>query len=539
MSTLPKSRPGKRSTPSPLSLPPAQYQPPPPSADPRARLAQAKEQLQNRVYETDLFAFVWAAWHVLEPSEMRDGWHLRLLCRELEAVTAGSTKNLLLNLPPRHGKSLIASVFWPVWEWISRPQEQYLCVSYDLALTQDLARRARDLIKSDWFQSRWGSRFALSDDQDAKGHYTNDRLGARISITVRGGATGKGGSRVLIDDAHNVKSVESDAEREGVLQWWGNVIKSRRNNPDAAFVVVMQRCHEQDLTGHILETEAGEWRHVCLPARAELPSAAYDPRTIEGEALWEEMYPIRALDELQRTMDPYAVSGQYQQRPVSRKGGLFDASRIEFVDRLPAGVSSIRAWDLGATSGGGDETAGILCSETEQGALYLSSFVVGQWGPAEVEQIIVQTAAIDGPSIPICLPQDPGQAGKSQGFVYVTRTLRGYDVRLRRPTGPKTTRAAPWASLVRLGQVFVVRGPGAKEFIAQVAVFPRGKRDDMIDAVSDGFAELCERGGGGGSLLSRDDLKRAGIVSRDEEQEEQDDDEYGQKAKRLPGGYRW
>jgi len=445
---------------------------------------------------------------------MKDGRHLRLICKELQKVTQGLTKNLLINLPPRHCKSMLVSIFWPVWEWISRPQEQFLCVSYDLALTQDLARRARDLIKSEWFQARWGKRFTLSEDQDAKGHYTNNKLGARISITVKGGATGKGGTRIIVDDPHNVKSIESDAEREGVLYWWGNVIKSRKNNPDAAFVVVMQRCHEEDLTGHILETEGPLWRHICLPARYEEgANSDYDPRTEEGEALWPEMYPTEVLDKLQETMDPYAVLGQYQQRPTSRKGGAIDTAWFKYVNARPAGAQWVRAWDFAGSDGKGDHTASLLVGSDEQGKIYLDGEegIYGQWGPGEVELTLQGIAIRDGKGIPIRIPQDPAQAGKSQVFQMITKLLVGWTVFAKVSSGSKLARAGGWIAQARVGNVYLVNGPWVAQFLKEAKMFPRGKADDYIDTVSAGFDELLEHGGGGAGFgLSKDDFARFG-----------------------------
>lgn len=443
---------------------------------------------------------------------MRDGWHLRLICEELEKVTAGKTKNLLLNLPPRHGKSLTVSVFWPVWEWITRPQEQYLCVSYDISLTQDLARKARDLINSEWFQSRWGKRFALTDDQDAKGHYTNDKQGSRISITVRGGATGKGGSRIIIDDPHSVRTVETDAERETVIYWWGNVIKSRKNNPEAAFVVVMQRCHEMDLTGHILNTEKTEWKHVCLPARFETKSeyaTIGDHRGEEGEALWPEMYPVAALDALQKTMDPYAVAGQYQQRPTGRRGGLFDIANLSIVEARPAGAITIRAWDFAGTDKStADFTVGARVSETEDGKIYIEHIERGQWEPGQVEQIVKLTAQADGQEIPLCIPKDPAQAGKSQALNYVTRVLKGFSVYSRAPTKDKITRAMALASQVRVGNVYLVRGEWNQDLLNEFKIFPRGRNDDIVDACADAYNELIDGHGGAGSGINEADFAR-------------------------------
>lgn len=470
----------------------------------------------------------------------------------LQEVSEGKRKNVLVNLPPRHMKSRIFSILWQAWEWAAiDPGLQYLCVTYDSDLSNDLATKTRDLIRSEWYQRRWGHKFALKEDQDAKSHYANDKMGARVSTTVRGGATGKGGSRVLVDDPHNTKKVESEVERDEVIHWWGNVLKTRRNNPDAPIVVIMQRCHEEDLTGYILETEGDQWDWLCLPARYEPGFQLHgrtpipvDARTLADTPLWPEMYPTRVLDDLTKGLDPYAVAGQYQQRPVSRKGGMIDASWFKTVDFLPKGVCSVRAWDLAATAGGGDETAGIIVAEDEHGRIYFAHGVTGQWGPTDVETVIVQTAINDGMSMPVVLPEDPGQAGKAQSLNFATRVLRGFVVRFRRPTGAKATRAAPWISQARMGNVYLVKGEWVHRFLEQARMFPRGKRDDLIDAASDGFAELVENGGGGeGAGMTEADYRRFGDGGRDRAPERHETPDDLLLKSRMPdkrkGGLRW
>lgn len=419
-------------------------------------------------------------------------------------------------MPPRHGKSLLISVVWPVWEWVSKPEEQFLCVSYDDGLALDLARKARALLNSDWFLDNWGERFQLSHDQDAVGNFANNKMGHRISATVRGGVTGKGGSRIIIDDPHSTQRVESEAERATVAHWWGNTIKSRKNTPFAAMIVVMQRCHELDLTGIILAEEKDLWEIIDFQAITDLadriPGVNYwfDSRQNSGLALWPAMYPLDVLLQYEKSMDSYAWAGQYMQRPVGRKGGMFDITEITTIEALPRGLSFVRAWDFAATEGGGDWSVGLLLGEDKEENLYIADVVRGQW--ADVYPHLKSTAKADGKGVPVVIPQDPAQAGKNQVNYIITKVLRGFDVRIQRPTGDKETRAGPIAAQVKARKVFILRAVWNAPFLAEVKMFPRSKKKDQVDAFADAFNELVENGGGvGAGGLTAADYQRIGV----------------------------
>ena len=242
-------------------------------------------------------------------------------------------------------------------------------------------------------------------------------------------------------------------------------------------------------------------------------------------------------------MDSYAVAGQYQQRPVSRRGGLFDGAAWQVVDRAPAQAQKVRAWDFAHTSGGGDWSVGVLLSEwgpEDERKVYVEDVVRGQWDSFELERMLKSTAQRDGAGIPICIPEDPS-AGKSLANNIKVRLLRGYEVYARAPRADKETRATPIATQAKAGNVYLVRAEWNQAFLTEARMFPRGKTKDQIDALSDAFAHLVTYGGGGqGSELSQNDLRLAGIV----EQEQQEDDDYGkrQSTKRgsdFGGGYRW
>ena len=159
------------------------------------------------------------------------------------------------------------------------------------------------LIESPWYQARWGDRFALTSDQNTKGRFDNNRSGYRIATSVGGAATGEGGDRIVCDDPHNVGEVESDSVRKSTIDWFDVVMSTRVNDPKtAAKVVVMQRCHQQDLSGHLLEQ--GGWEHLCLPAEYEGPQCATsigwsDPRTQSGELLWPERFGPKEIGDLE------------------------------------------------------------------------------------------------------------------------------------------------------------------------------------------------------------------------------------------------
>ena len=285
-------------------------------------------EIDTELAARSLGEFVRQAWAVVEPSTpFVPGWHIDAIVEHLEAVTRGHIRNLLINVPPRHMKSLLVSVFWPTWEWIRWPERRWLFSSYGAQLSIRDSVKCRRLIESAWYQQRWRDRFSLTSDQNTKGRFDNDRSGYRLSTSVGGAATGEGGDRIVCDDPHNVQEAESDSVRKATLDWWDVVMSTRVNDPrSAAMVVVMQRCHQQDLSGHLLEQ--GCWEHLCLPAEYELSQRRtsigfIDPRQNHGELLWPERFGPQEIDALKRSLGSYAAAGQLQQRPAPAEGGIF------------------------------------------------------------------------------------------------------------------------------------------------------------------------------------------------------------------------
>lgn len=291
--------------------------------------------------------FIRQAWHVVEPATpFIPGRHLDLIVQHLEAVTHGQIRQLLINIPPRHMKSLAVSVFWPVWEWITWPHRRFLYASYAQSLSVRDAVRSRRLIESHWFQSRWRDRFALCGDQNQKMRYDNDKGGCRIATSVDGSATGEGGDRVVADDPHNVTERESNAIRSATLEWWDQTMSTRLNDPKTgARIIVMQRVHEKDLSGHVIEQRG--YVHLFLPAEFEpgrkcVTSIDADWRTKEGDLLWPARFTESEIVDFKLRLGPAGYAGQFQQRPAPAGGNRFKQEWFRYYRRIDAVPASPR-----------------------------------------------------------------------------------------------------------------------------------------------------------------------------------------------------
>jgi predicted phage terminase large subunit-like protein len=266
-------------------------------------------------------------------------WHIDVLCAQLERVTRGEIDRLLINVPPGTSKSLITSVFWPAWEWATDPTKRWLYASYGQDLATRDAVKTRALIQSRWFQARWPTE--LADDQNLKVRYETKAGGWRIATSVGGRGTGEHPDRIVIDDPHNAQQAQSDAERQAAINWFTQTVSTRGATRGAAIVVIMQRLHEVDLSGHILGSEsAADWVHICLPMRAEPCSAliptkatrpSVDPRP-PGVLLWPALYSEKRVAKLERELGSYAAAGQLQQRPAPAEGGILKRKWLRYYE---------------------------------------------------------------------------------------------------------------------------------------------------------------------------------------------------------------
>ncbi len=415
-------------------------------------------------------------------------WHHRVVCDALMKVFRGETKRLIINIPPRYSKTELAVINFMAWCFGKVPDCEFIHVSYSATLAANNAFQTRNLVQEPAFKKIFPD-LILRDDSKAKDDWRTVAGGVCYAQGTGGTITGFGagkiresfGGAIIIDDPHKASEASSDTIRKNVIEWFQNTLESRTNSPDTPIIVIMQRLHEEDLAGWLLDGGNGEeWEHLEL--------SAIQP---DGTALWPEKHSIETLERMELAA-PYVFAGQYRQRPSPPAGGFFKPDNIEIVDALPSEIiKEVRAWDLASSENEGDYTAGMRQAKGKDGYIYIVDVQHAQLGPDGVEKRIKQTAEMDGKSVAIRLPQDPGQAGKAQAKSFI-KMLAGFSVKAETVSGDKITRAQPFAAQVNVGNVRMLRGAWNKPLIEEMRNFPNGKHDDQIDAGSDAFNELLE-----------------------------------------------
>ena len=415
-----------------------------------------------------------------------DNWHHKLICEALMRVYNGETKRLIINIPPRYSKTEIAVVNFIAWSLGHCPDAEFIHTSYSGGLALNNSFGAKLMVQSDEYRAIFPG-VHIRSDSNAKGDWRTSEGGVVYATGSLGTITGFGAGKmrpgfagaIIIDDPHKASEAKSDVKRNAVIEWFGNTLESRTNHPDTPIIVIMQRLHQDDLAGFLLDNGNGEeWEHLFIPAL-----------NADGEPLWPFKHTKAALDRM-AAANPYVFAGQYMQSPAPAGGGLFETDQIAVIEAEPVGaVEWIRGWDLAASTDG-DYTVGAKVGVMPSGQIIISDIVRGKWPTDERDAAIRNTAALDGKSVKISIPQDPGQAGKSLA-IHMVRMLAGYNIQTSTESGDKVTRAEPFASQVNVGNVSMVRGGWNRDLINEMSLFPAGSHDDQVDAVSRCYAELA------------------------------------------------
>ena len=408
--------------------------------------------------------------------------HLAYVRQQLERVTTGEIKRLMLFMPPRHGKSEMVTVRYPIWRMERDPSLRVVVGAYSQTLANRFSRKSRRIAKE---------RLALDPERTAVEEWETLGGGTFRAIGVGAGITGQGGHLIIIDDP--VKSREeanSEAYRERVWDWYTDDLYTRLE-PNASVILIMTRWHEDDLAGRILASEDGpNWTVVSLPAEAE----SDDPLGREvGEALCADRYDEEALARIRAVLGNsyYAL---YQQRPTAPEGEMFKRHWFEIIDAAPYYAQRVRYWDKAGTEGGnGAYTCGVLMVRDKHNQFYVENVIRGRWSALERETIIKQTAVVDDAkfgSVEVWQEQEPGSGGKESAEATV-RNLAGHIIRTERVTGDKVTRAEPLAAQAEGLNVRLVKGDWNAAYLEEITSFPFGTHKDQVDASSGAFNKLA------------------------------------------------
>jgi predicted phage terminase large subunit-like protein len=434
--------------------------------------------------------------------ESRIAAHHELLLAKLEEISTRPHGRLMVFMPPGSAKSTYASVVFPSRYLGQVPDRRLILASYGDDLARKMGRRTRAIIRQPRYKGIMGAE--LVRDSQAAQEFALTNGSEYMAAGILSGITGNRAHGIVIDDpVKGREQAESETIRTKTWEAYQDDILSRLI-PGGWVCIIQTRWHQDDLSGRILPMDwkgqsgpilcqdGNVWEVICLQARCEIDG---DPLgRARGEYLWPEWFDRKHWAQFE--INPRTWSALYQQMPTPREGDLFKPDMIKIIDAIPADVQRrTRAWDFGATEGGGDYTVGGDVGKLADGRTLIADIVRFQGGPDRVQSALKNTADLDGYTMHIRIPQDPGQAGKAQVQTF-TRLLSGYKVTALPVTGDKVTRAEGFAAQVNAGNVVMLRAPWNNAVIEELRVFPNGSHDDIVDALSDGFNDVHSRPAG-------------------------------------------
>lgn len=452
-----------------------------------------------------LYKFMQLAWSHVESAEFVPAWHLEEICKHLEAVSRGECRRLVINVPPGCGKSLTVSVFWPVWEWITRPKRKWMFASFDASLSQRDALKAKGLIQSEWFQARWGYRANAKtlkrrgltpvgivtesqEKQNTASIYWSSGGGLRFSTSVGGKSTGWHAHIQVCDDPVKPKDVQGSSKASWTIikaanEWWANTMASRKADPkDFSRVVIMQRLHELDLAAICIRDG---YTLLSLPMELEGEPCKTpwggDRRTTQGELLCPDRYDLASVRETAKDMGPMVAAAQLQQRPTPSGGTIIKTPWLmKRWKTLPARVRWLMSWD---------------CAFKD---LDDSDYVVGQvWAYTLAEFFLVDEVRDQLDFVSTCqalkdLKEKYPQARKiliedKANGTAVENALRKEvpGIILCNPQGGKTARLNAVSGYFQAGNVYLPEGkPWVGDYVVEISRYPKWPHDDRVDATS-------------------------------------------------------
>lgn len=435
------------------------------------------------------YNFFLEAFKVLEPqTPFVSNWHIKFLCQVLQSETyrilanKPSKGDLIINVPFRTGKSYITTIIYPVWSWIINPHMGFLTVSYSSALSTEHARKSRQLIQSDWFQENFGHIFEMTGDQNVKSNYENDKGGKRFATSTTATATGTGGDVIILDDPLNPKEASSEIERQRANTAYSETFYSRTKNPHTAIrIIVMQRLHEEDVSGYLLKKNG--YRHICIPG--ELTDNVKPERLrdkYKDGLFWSERFTQKLLNTFKEELGSTGYAGQILQQPAPPSGNIFKKHWFETVPSAPQNATWHVKIDPAYTSKNENDPTAILCYAWIDNFLYIRNVETVRLEFPQLITFIKTYAVNQGLTSQSKIYIEPKASGKS--IVQQIRGETGLNVLEDTvPEKDKVARAHNVSAKVEAGRVKLISGGWNDRFLSEITQFPYAKHDDQVDVM--------------------------------------------------------
>ena len=444
-------------------------------------------EMMSVALRTTLATFVEQAFATLEPgTAFAPNWHYDHLCWALERVLCGEVRRLIINVPPRSGKSIIASVAFPMYALGHDPGRRVICISH----TEDLARKfsldRRQVAQSPWFGQAFPG-FRLTGPRPRDLELTTTLRGSVFAAGMGGAVLGRGADLIVIDDPIKAVDAFSKAERRRVNEAFDNTLLTRLNDKRrGAIVIVMQRLHVDDLVGHVLERD--DWEMVSLPAIAtkdtchrlsNVPGDVYRRRV--GELLHVEREPMAVLEQMRRAQGSLTFQAQYQQDPAPIGGNVIQRSWLRSYDIPPSRFDRIVAsWDTASTlSETSDWSVGTVWGAVALD-YYLLDVVRGRWEFWELRREVVALSKRWDANVTLIEKTQLGHA-----LLQDLRRTKDLTPILVEPRHDKETRLLAQSARFEAGQVHLpTDAPWLGEYLGELLAFPNGGHDDQVDATT-------------------------------------------------------
>jgi predicted phage terminase large subunit-like protein len=452
-------------------------------------------------------------------------------CVEIEEDGTFTANDLIV-----HNSSLV-SVAFPIWCWIKNPELQFLYISYIAKLAIKDSVKCRRVIDSYWFQQHFGHKFKLAGDVNSKTRFDNNKSGHRIATSVgSGGVTGDGADIIVLDDPNNAHDVMSDVKREGTNEWADFTLSTRLNDQKTGrVIIVQQRLHAQDYTGHVLDKDLPDLVHLMLPMEFDVSRKCFtvplpgtdgkpwcDPRKDEGELLWPARIGEKELESLKAEMnDPYVVSGQLQQSPSPQEGGIIKKEWFQWwkEPEKPRFEFLLQSWDTALSTKptacySTCTTWGVFKDQHGVSHVILASRWRGRVEYPDLRRMAIRLARfiydtrydVPAPEDYILRPHMILVEAKANGLSLIQDLNRaGLIVNRFDPNknmGDKVARLRLCTSILEAGRVWLpARGPNftslvpyAAEFLQSCLLFPNDESNDDVDSMSQALIKLMSNG---------------------------------------------
>jgi predicted phage terminase large subunit-like protein len=455
-----------------------------------------KRRLTAAACRTDFPSFIAKCFRSLNPgAPLQMNWHVLAMAHPLEEVRHGHIRRLNLNGPPRTLKSLVASVAFPAFVLGHNPTKRVIAVSYGMELSIKLANDFRAIITAPWYQALFPE-MRISRTKNTESEVVTTRGGYRLATSVDGTLTGRGGDIVIIDDPLKPGDALSDNKRESVNNWFRTTLLSRLDHKqNGAIIVVMQRLHDNDLSGALLRS-SDDWTVLKLAAIAEqeekIKIGAYEYHTRHvGDVLHAAREPRSVLDQILSDIGSDTFAAQFQQSPVPPGGVMIKREWIRPYDCLPARSSSsplIQSWDVASTTGNESDFSVCTTWLVHDKIYYLINVLRGRF---DYPTLKAQAITIAGPYTPDKILIEDMGVGTALLAELKQAGLSAIGVK---PEQDKVTRMSIQSAKFESGRVrFPSHAPWLPTLEAELFSFPNGSHDDQVDSISQALAHQIPR----------------------------------------------